>query len=544
MEDKQFTLRGLVCGLLGLVVITASSTYVALKLGALPWPTVFVTVVSLAALNLFSRKPSLQEVNVTHTLMSSGAMVAGGLAFTLPGFWINHPEGEAPLLSMAVLACSGALLGTLFSALYRKGLVERRALPFPIGRAAYDTLVAGSAGGKGAAVLFAAMAASIVFTVMRDALGWIPAVAILAPATALTAPLAVYVSPMALGIGAMIGPLYSLVWFGGAIAAYYALVPILVATGAFQDIAGANLFREGLGIGLMLGTGAGVALRTLCSKAAEILKKAKAGREGRSAGAGAAAGAGRREAWEAAALVAAVLVALVLLTEITLLQGILMVAGIALVTYLSATLTGQTGVNPMEIFGILVFLAISAFSRTTALGAFSIAAVTAVACGLTGDVANDFKSGSLLGTSPRAQIAAEAVGGLAGALVAVLALSALRKAFGFGPGTALPAPQASAVGAIAGGRVDRTALLIGAALGAALFFLKAPTATLGLGVYLPLHISTVMGLGAGVFLLLRRLLRSRESAERQIGLAASGLLGGEGMAGVAIALWMVARLGA
>lgn len=532
MENKQFTLRGLLTGLSGLVVITASSAYVALKLGALPWPTVFVTVASLAVLNLFRRKPTLQEVNVTHTLMSAGAMVAGGLSFTLPGFWINQPDGVFPVFSMVVIACSGALLGTLFSALYRRSLVERRSLPFPIGKAAYDTLLAGSAGGKNAVALFSAMAASILFTVMRDALGWIPAVAVLVPATSVASALTIYISPMALGIGAMIGPLFSLVWFGGAMAAHFVMVPLLVGSGVFSDLAGADLFRQGLGIGLMLGTGAGVALKTIFAKARELSKKGRV-----------QTGWDRRGVCLAAGLVAAVLAMLAIFTETTLLQGLLLVAGVALATYLSGTLTGQTGVNPMEIFGILVFLAISVFSKTTLGGAFSIAAVTAVACGLTGDVANDFKSGSLLGTSPKAQIAAEAVGGVAGALVAVLALAVLKDAFGFGPGTPLPAPQAAAVNAIAGGQVDRLGLAIGFALGAALFLLKAPTATLGLGVYLPAHISTVMGLGAGLFLLLRRILKNKEAAERGMGLAASGLLGGEGVAGVAIAFWMILRAG-
>ena len=81
--QRHLTLRATIIGIAGLLVITASSMYVALRMGALPWPTIFVTVVSLAALGK-AKNSSLQEINVTHTIMSSGAMVAGGLAFTLP----------------------------------------------------------------------------------------------------------------------------------------------------------------------------------------------------------------------------------------------------------------------------------------------------------------------------------------------------------------------------------------------------------------------------------------------------------------------------
>ncbi len=59
----------------------------------------------------------------------------------------------------------------------------------------------------------------------------------------------------------------------------------------------------------------------------------------------------------------------------------------------------------MEVFGILVLLVIRLISKPLSLlASFSIAAVVAVACGLTGDVMNDLKSGHLLGTNPREQI--------------------------------------------------------------------------------------------------------------------------------------------
>ncbi len=35
-NNRQLTVRGLITGIIGLVVITASSMYVALRLGALP----------------------------------------------------------------------------------------------------------------------------------------------------------------------------------------------------------------------------------------------------------------------------------------------------------------------------------------------------------------------------------------------------------------------------------------------------------------------------------------------------------------------------
>ena len=528
MEEKQFTLRSFFVGLFGLVIITASSMYVALKLGALPWPTVFVTVASLAILNLFKKKPTLKEVNVTHTFMSAGAMVAGGLAFTVPGFWMAQPDEVFPWFSMTVIAVSGALLGVLFTSLFRTELIDKQKLPFPMGKAAYDTLIAGSKGGRNGLVLFSAMIACVIFTVLRDMFGLIPAVVVLAPATALTCALTVYVSPMALGIGAMIGPVFSFVWLGGAIAAHYLLVPLLVKSGVVADFASADLFRNGLGIGLMIGTGVGVALKVVITKIVDIVKSH-----------GSRVSIDRRRVIAGVAVIAVVVALISLFTEISFFQSILMVVGIALVSYLSGTLTGQTGVNPMEIFGILVFLMVGVLLKTSFAGAFSIAAVTAVACGLTGDVMNDLKSGSLIGTSPKAQLVAESIGGVIGAIVAVAVLFVLKDAFGFGPGSTLPAPQAVAVKAMADGQIDKVSMIIGILLGIVLFLLKAPTATLGLGVYLPVYLSTVMGLGAVLLLVARSCSKDKEGINAKAGLVSSGLLGGEGIAGVLIAIFSI-----
>ena len=85
----QLTLRGIVIGCVGCAIITAASVYTALKMGALPWPIVFAAIISLFFLKALGHgKASLNEANVTHTVMSAGAMVAGGLAFTIPGIWM------------------------------------------------------------------------------------------------------------------------------------------------------------------------------------------------------------------------------------------------------------------------------------------------------------------------------------------------------------------------------------------------------------------------------------------------------------------------
>lgn len=529
----ELTLRGFLIGLAGLIIITSSSMYVALRMGALPWPTVFVTVVSMAVLTRF-KGSSLQEINVTHTMMSSGAMVAGGLAFTLPGIWMLNPDASVSSLSIIIITLSGAVLGTLFTIIARQRYIVEEKLPYPMGQAAYNTLIASTTKGKGAALLFTCMAASALFTIFRDGKPLIPAVLVLYGGSALVPAVAMWVSPMAAGIGAIIGPVLSLVWLGGAVIGYLLLTPIGIASGLFADMAAADLFRQNLGIGLMVGTGIGILLKTAYQKIRQFSSSERAARQGTSVFAIPAG----KSRWIALSVVVGVLVLLSAGSEITFLQAVITIVGIYLTTQLAAMLTGQTGINPMEIFGILVLLAIQVIWNPSTIAAFSIAGVTAVACGLTGDMMNDLKSGHLIGTRPSSQIIAEGIGGVVGSVVAVVALFVLRDSFGGFGSEMLPAPQARAVTSMVGGLGHVPAFVIGAAIGIVLHVLAIPAATLGLGIYLPISISTIMGFGALVLMAAKGVLGKEKSANigEKTNLVASGFLGGEGITGVLLAI--------
>jgi len=527
MAEKQLTLRGVLTGILGLVVITASSMYVALRMGALPWPTVFVTVLSMTVLGR-CKGSTLQEINVTHTLMSAGAMVSGGLAFTIPGIWMIDPNANVSVLALMIMAICGALLGTVCSAVYRRNLIEEQKLVYPIGQASYQTLVTGINNGKESFKLFISMGASVVFTALRDALGWIPAVLTLFKGSALVQPITIWISPMALAIGAMIGKVSSFLWLGGAILGYLLIVPIGLATSLFADTFSANLFRENLGIGIMLGTGIGVFLKA--SIDAIKKKDSKAVNSQKSV----ASSLKTKKGVTLCLLIGAFSVLLLtLFTNMSLPTAIVAVLGVCLTTLLSGILTGQSGVNPMEVFGILVMLLVQVSFNPSLLVLFMVAGLVAVACGLSGDVMNDLKSGYMLKTDPKQQIIGEAIGGVVGAVVSVFVLFLMKKSFGSFGTSVLPAPQAKAVASMASGIGSSPAFFFGVVLGAVLYLLGVPAATLGLGIYLSINISLIVGLGAFVALVLSR---SKKIKANDISLVSSGLLGGEGITGVVIAI--------
>ena len=111
LKAQELTLRAISLAVAGSILIAASSTYVALRIGALPWPTIFVAVLSMAVLKPLGA--SLKEINVTHTGMSAGGLVAGGLAFTLPGVWMSDPGSNLGVGTVAVVAIVGAVLVSL-----------------------------------------------------------------------------------------------------------------------------------------------------------------------------------------------------------------------------------------------------------------------------------------------------------------------------------------------------------------------------------------------------------------------------------------------
>jgi len=504
---SQLTIRSLIIGALGSVIITTSSMYVALRMGALPWPTIFVAVLSMSILKMLG-KTNLNEINITHTGMSAGAMVAGGLAFTIPGIWMIDKDYYLNPYHLLTITIIGTILGAIFTYYYRKSYIIDKNLPYPMGVAAYETLTKGDEGGKRAKQLFGAMAITAIFVAFRDWLGKIPALFSFKMFSGV--PGGFWVSPMASAIGYLIGPLYTGVWFLGSILGFVIIIPLGLHFGYFPSMAEATTFRGSLGIGLMVGTGFGVLIKGLYSKRAHFTKKLIFNR------------------LTLALLVCAFLLSF--LPELSLPVSLFLVIGIWFACSMAALLTGQTGINPMEILGIIVLLLIKFVFNTGMIESFFIAGIVAVAAGLCGDVLNDYKAGYLLKTNPKDQLIAELVGGLVGAVVAVVVLYVMKENFGGFGTNELPAPQAAAVKAMISGSIASSLpFILGFLSGTIFYLLSLPAITLGLGVYLPFFISSTVFLGGFVAYFTKK---KNDSGT----ILASGILGGEGITGVIIAM--------
>lgn len=550
----QISAAGILIGCIGCVIITASSVYTALKMGALPWPTIFTSITALVLLRAAGRT-SLNEANVTQIIMSAGSMVAGGLAFTIPGVWMLGLGAELSWIEIGGVALAGTLLGLVCTALIRRRFVEESDLEYPIGTAAAETLMASRAGGATGKRLFGSMAAAGIWCALRDLAGVIPAMigALPIPGVAF----GIYNSPMLLSVGFLVGGAAVAFWLAGGLIANFGIIVGGSAAGLW-DVANAQGIVSSLGMGLMMGSGIGVVVRDILPAA---FRSAHNGRRDDDRANAPARAFGKLDRSVLSLFVAAAALLVCLVLGLSPIACAVVVVLAFVTTIMSAQSVGQTGIDPMEIFGLIVLLVIAALGESDQVRLFFVAGVVAVACGLAGDVMSDFKTGKIIGTDPRAMWIGQAIGALIGCAVSVAVMCALLNAYGadaFGPGKLFVSAQASVVATMVSGIPSVPAFVLGLVAGVALYCLGIPSMMLGLGVYLPFYMTLSASLGAAVKIAYDRVASIRnarasgdattnantgtdETSHEETGIiVASGVLGGESIVGVIIALASVA----
>lgn len=540
----DLSVAGVVIGVVGCVLLTASSVYTALKLGALPWPTIFTSIISLVLLRALGHR-DLNDANVTQIIMSAGSMVAGGIAFTIPGIWMLGLSDQTSLWEMFFVALAGVLLGLVATALIRRRFVDESDLQYPVGEAAAQTLKASKAGGRTGRQLFGAMGIAGLYAWLRDGLGVLPALLLPLGLPGMEMGI-LYNSPMSLCMGFLVGGLPILVWFLGALVGEGGIMVAGTMAGLWDVTTATGIVRS-LGMGLMMGSGLGVIVHDLVPKivaAARARKGQAKGTEG--------ADPGVVDPWVRALrlplglMVAAAALLICFGLGLGPLAAVVIVLFAFVTAIMSAQSVGQTGIDPMEIFGLIVLLLIAALGGNDQVRLFYVAGVIAVACGIGGDVMADFKTGALLGTDAKTMWKGQVLGALIGTVVASATMFALLGAYGadaFGPGKAFVATQSSVVATMVTGIPNPAAFWVGLAAGVGLYCLGFPTMMLGLGVYLPFYLSLTGALGGLVKLVYDRLAkRQGEDGDTELShedtgiVVASGLLGGESIVGVVIAM--------
>jgi len=603
----ELTLRGIVLGILITLVFTAANVYFGLKAGLTFATSIPAAVIAMALLRRAAGN-SIGETNIVQTIASSAGTLSS-IIFVLPGLVMIGWWTGFPYWMSTTLCALGGILGVMYSIPLRRALVTNSPLPYPEGVACAEVLKVGHASGSGAANR-QGLAAIVVGGVVSAGFSIVIATQVFAANVAQYFRLPggekgggatgydLNFSFALLAVGHLVGLWVGIAILVGACIAWLGGVPWLTqgVEGPAEAVAMFAWSKQVRFIGA--GCIAVAAIWTLVKLARPVVAGLhSAAMSARVRRAGKADTLPRNERDIPIGTVGLVTLACMLPIGFMLSRfatdagladqlGLLVVGGLVYIVLMSffvaavcgymAGLIGSSnsplsGVGILVVIGVSLLLALvvkpllpaSAGQALVAFALFVTAVVFAVAT-ISNDNLQDLKTGQLVDATPWRQQVALIVGVVAGALIIPPVLDLLNKAYGFAgmpgadPKTALAAPQAALISALAKGVIQGdlnwNLIGIGAAIGMACIAVDealkrgsggrahlAPLAV-GLGIYLPMNSTLVIVVGAvaGWWFERRAALKRDPEATKQLGvLMASGLIVGESLLGVILAAVVV-----
>ena len=572
----EFTVVSLLLGCLLAVLFGGANAYLGLRVGMTVSASIPAAVISMGIIRVLLRRDSILENNMVQTIGSAGESVAAGAIFTLPAMfmWMKEWGGSAPsLVEISMFALCGGVRGVLFMVPLRKARIVREhgVLPYPEGTACAEVLLAGEQGGSKAGTVFAGLGLAALYKFIADGLKLFPSEVHYEIGSYRGAGVGVDVLPALLGVGYICGPRIASYMMAGGVVSWLVLMPLIALFGgdvllfpglkpiskmASTDIW--NSYIKYIGAGAVAAGGILSLVKSLPLIVRTFGQAVK--------GYGGEKGTGLRTDRD---LPMGVIGALVLITivfiwlfppiPVTLLGAVcIAVFGFFFAT-VSSRLVGLVGSsnNPVSGMAIATLLFCTMLLKSTGsagqggmMGAIAIGSVICIIAAIAGDTSQDLKTGYILGATPRKQQLGELVGVAAAALAIGGVLYLLDMAWGYGS-TELPAPQAMlmkmVVEGVMEGNLPWTLVFAGAGIGVAAEILRIPVLPFAVGIYLPIHLSVPIMTGGLVRLWFeKRRCRSeearRDTVERGV-LYTSGMIAGEGLIGILLAVFAIIPVG-
>ena len=594
----QLTFRAVLLAIILAMILAAANAYLGLFAGLTIATAIPAAVVSMGVLRLLGGGTILEN-NIVQTGASAGSSIAAGVIFTIPALVLLGYWDDFRYSWVLAIAGLGGLLGVLFSVPLRRTMIVEDPLPFPEGKAAAEVLKAGENPGPGLRILgLAAGIGALVKLAAGSGMRMMPDTA--AGSGYLggyRGYLGTNLSPALLGVGYIVGLNIGIVVVSGSILSWHIAIPAyeafflgvdaaLAAAVAGQDAA-TTAFAiwdakiRYLGVGAMLIGG----VWTLFSLRKSLVSGIRSGIAAARKGAGDNIAETERDLpmkWMLAALVVFVLPLLALYQAIvgqwfvSIPMTIIMIVAGFLFVSVSAYLAGLVGSSNNPVSGITIatilfaalvlVLLLGADSPIGAVAAIMIGAVVCCAAAVGGDNLQDLKAGYIVGATPWKQQLMLGIGAFSCALIMAPVLNLLAAAYGIGPPTAeqpnsLAAPQATLMASVArgifGGELPWGMIALGAVVGALIIGLdevlkrrgsdfRVPVLAAAIGIYLPLELMVPIFLGGLLSYLVERRHRLpkgdeplRDRIHRPGTLFAAGLITGEALMGIAIAIPIV-----
>lgn len=484
--------KAVIASLLISIPLTGSSIYVALKMGALPWPSIFCAIVAYALL----RGDDIREVNIAEAGGTTGALIGGAVAFTIPAIWfMGESMNLIDTLRFSAILLMASLTGIFLSSFIRDRLLG--SLPFPEGQATAEVLRSIRIR-KG---FFAALAIAGIFALLRDF--YLPGGYLMG-----FLGISLVFSPLLMGIGGgyIMGKKTSFSWFAGALLGWVVLEPLLgLEPSMIQNI----------GLGILLGSSIGFLV--------SFVFKARFSKTS-----------------AALAVISFVVLTALGLNPLASLIAVIFGYMFAMVAF---RMTGETNVDPLEQFGLVTGVVIFSLFSYMGMGiatAELFIAVLFVSClaAVCGDIGHDFKAAELLGTDTSSIVKMEIISTVSASILAPFFLLVIQKAYAPQLFTdAFPAPQAQMVArSIFGYEHPIVFLLSFVAAFSAQLLLKDRILSLP-----ALGIGTFLNLNLGILFFAGGLWRAIDEKRRKADISTpSALLAGEGLAGFTSALLLAA----
>lgn len=580
----EFTVSSILIGIILAIVFGAANAYLGLRVGMTVSASIPAAVIGMGVYKLiggFSSKKeeTILESNMVQTIGSAGESLAAGAIFTMPVLflWAAEKKAQMPsIVEIALIAMIGGLLGICFMVPLRKALIvkEHGTLPYPEGTACAEVLLAGQEGGANAAIVFIGMGISALVKFIVDGLKVVSNVVTISIQKIHTE-ISAEVYPALISVGYICGFKIASYMFAGAILGWLVLIPAIYLFGANTilypaTVTIAEVWKSSGASGIWsnyiryIGAGAVAAggiislvkslpliCRTFVDALRGMMNKEAIGKEERT----------NRDMNMGLVLgmlaVLIILIAVLPVIPIGVLGAIIIVIFGFFFAAVSSRMVGLVGSsnNPVSGMAIATLLITSLILKATGnsgasgmVAAIAIGSVICIVAAMAGDMSQDLKTGYILGATPVKQQYGELIGAVVSAITIGFVLYLLNSAWGFGT-PALAAPQATLmkmiVEGVMGGNLPWTLVFIGVFIAIMVELLSIPVLPFAIGLYLPIELSACIMVGGILRLILEKVYEGKANKDKVINngvLCCSGMIAGEGLVGILLAILAVATV--
>ncbi len=578
---RDFSIHAVIVGAIFGILFGTANAYLGLRVGLTISTSIPLAVIAVAffrATRGIWGKTNILETNIAQTTGSASSSLASGTIFTIPALFL---WGFAPSIAqIGTLALLGGVLGILFMIPLRRFLIvkEHGHLPYPEGTASAQVLIAADEGGTRAKNVFLGMGIGAAYKAVMGFLKLIPSeVAVRVPILK-KGLVSLETSPALLGVGFILNYRIASIMVAGGLFSWVVLIPTIAT---FGEGLGAPFFPEMIKPIAEMGPneiwtryiryiGAGAVatagILTVIKAFPTMYHSLKIGLHELTRRGVPSQGKRRTDRdlpmWVVFGGALLVVLAVAVLPHaigegapaVVRVLGAICIGGFAfLFVTVSSRIVGMVGVTSNPTSGMTIVALLGTAFLFTVLGwtddmgkaaVLTVGTVVAVASSIAGDISQDLKTGYLIGATPARQQFGELLGVIFSAFCIAAAVWFLGEAFGFGS-EELPAPQATLMKTVIEGVLQANLpwglVFIGGAIAITAEIVGIRSLPFAVGIYLPLSVNTPVFVGGCI----RRFIEHRSRADEAILekrrdqgiLLGSGLIAGEGIMGVGIALY-------